>query len=274
MINLSKLKDVMSSISDMTNGRYSIAGEFKGYDKPLSIRCNIHKQVFDIKHAQYLLEVCKNPNKIFYGCKECRKEKDGTIELNCEICGKKIIRPRGWANGNKSKFAFCCREHKNIAQRLESGFGDMIPSHYGTRKDYRYIAFRIYPHKCAVCGWEEDERILEVHHKDMNRENNSDDNLIILCPNCHSKISRGLYMLQGNLLVDPDANYLKFFSLHTQRTKSPSMSCKVICVEDGLVFKSITECAKHYRVSDTTINYATVSDNKLCKSLDKHFERI
>lgn len=52
------------------------------------------------------------------------------------------------------------------------------------------------------------------------------------------------------------------------------MSCKVICIEDGLVFKSITECANHYRVSDTTINYATVSDNKLCKSLDKHFERI
>lgn len=83
-----------------------------------------------------------------------------------------------------------------------------------------------------------------------------------------------MHHIQGNLLVDPDDNYLKFFSLHTYRTKSPGMSCKVICIEDGLIFKSITECANHYRVSDTTINYATVSDNKLCKSLDKHFERI
>ena len=92
---MSKLTDVMSSISDRTNGRYSIVGEYRGYNEPLSLMCNIHKQIFEIKHAQYLLDAYQNPDKIFYGCKECRKEKDGTIEVNCEICGKKMIRPRG-----------------------------------------------------------------------------------------------------------------------------------------------------------------------------------
>jgi len=50
-------------------------------------------------------------------------------------------------------------------------------------------------HKCAVCGWAEDERILEVHHKDEDRSNNALDNLIILCPTCHRKITLGYYKL-------------------------------------------------------------------------------
>jgi 5-methylcytosine-specific restriction endonuclease McrA len=38
---------------------------------------------------------------------------------------------------------------------------------------------------CERCGYSEYPRILQIHHKDRNRKHNSEDNLIILCPNCH-----------------------------------------------------------------------------------------
>ena len=40
--------------------------------------------------------------------------------------------------------------------------------------------------QCEKCGYDEEPRILGVHHKDKNRLNNDDSNLAVLCPNCHS----------------------------------------------------------------------------------------
>jgi len=40
---------------------------------------------------------------------------------------------------------------------------------------------------CMVCGW---NLTVDIHHKDKNKENNSKDNLLCLCPNCHSLVHR------------------------------------------------------------------------------------
>ena len=40
--------------------------------------------------------------------------------------------------------------------------------------------------KCEKCGFDAYPQILGVHHKDHNKNNNSIDNLAVLCPNCHS----------------------------------------------------------------------------------------
>lgn len=40
--------------------------------------------------------------------------------------------------------------------------------------------------KCERCEYNEYPKILGVHHKDRNRDNNNLTNLEILCPNCHS----------------------------------------------------------------------------------------
>ena len=45
-------------------------------------------------------------------------------------------------------------------------------------------------YKCECCGiseWNNKDITLQLHHKDGNRNNNSLDNLQILCPNCHSQ---------------------------------------------------------------------------------------
>lgn len=44
-------------------------------------------------------------------------------------------------------------------------------------------------HKCEYCGltkWQREDIPLEVHHKDGDRLNNEEDNLQLLCPNCHA----------------------------------------------------------------------------------------
>lgn len=43
--------------------------------------------------------------------------------------------------------------------------------------------------KCEKCGlevWLDNPITLEIHHKDGDRSNNTLENLMLLCPNCHS----------------------------------------------------------------------------------------
>jgi hypothetical protein len=45
-------------------------------------------------------------------------------------------------------------------------------------------------HKCENCGrekWENQTIPLELHHIDSNRLNNKEENLQLLCPNCHAQ---------------------------------------------------------------------------------------
>ena len=46
-------------------------------------------------------------------------------------------------------------------------------------------------YKCELCGWGEENTythtiLLEIHHIDGDYTNNKEENLQVLCPNCHS----------------------------------------------------------------------------------------
>ena len=79
----------------------------------------------------------------------------------------------------------------------------------------RKYLYEKYDSKCALCGWNKKNNYtniipLEIEHKDGNYLNNSEENLILLCPNCHSltstykgankngRKSRKKYSLYGN----------------------------------------------------------------------------
>jgi len=47
----------------------------------------------------------------------------------------------------------------------------------------RVIAY--YGGKCDICGWNKVIEVLECHHKDYNRKNNTIENGQVLCPTCH-----------------------------------------------------------------------------------------
>lgn len=64
-------------------------------------------------------------------------------------------------------------------------------------------------HKCENCGlseWMNEKIPLEVHHVDGDKLNNNEDNLLLLCPNCHSmtKNFRGKNSRRNTNVSDED----------------------------------------------------------------------
>ena len=187
-------------VYEKVGDKYSVVGDYKGRRTKVLMRCNIHNTEFMVDPTYFL----RRRNKtVSDKCPEC-KGSHNKQKLICAYCGIEFYRPPSKINNSKSGFHFCCREHKDMAQRLDGGkeFIEMRPDHYsrveeniGTEHIYRSMAMRNYLHRCAVCGWDEDELILQVHHIDANRKNNALDNLIILCPTCHAKITSHRYEL-------------------------------------------------------------------------------
>lgn len=106
----------------------------------------------------------------------------------CAFCTTSFYMSPSKKKVSKSGLFFCCRNHKDEAQRI-GGLKEIQPAHFGTTlSNYRDLAKRNLDFtKCSKCGYNTHVEILEVNHKDCNRSNNSIDNLEILCPNCHSE---------------------------------------------------------------------------------------
>lgn len=120
--------------------------------------------------------------------KECRDSYNKIVYVNCATCGKQIRKTQSELNGSRHGIYFCSRKCKDDGQRI-GGVKEIQPPHYGNiSSDYRAIAYRSYEKVCKICGYKEYPEILQVHHIDENRNNNKVENLMVVCPNCHSKI--------------------------------------------------------------------------------------
>jgi 5-methylcytosine-specific restriction endonuclease McrA len=170
-------------VKEYTNDSVDVVSPYINKRTPVDIKCKVCNHIWQISPATL------TPNNMktykFNGCLECKYE-----EAECEYCHKVFKRLKTKLNKkNKTGFVYCSKEcgnrHKNEQHSvLNNGLS------------YRRNAFLAYPHKCAVCGYDEDERVLEVHHIDENRQNNNIDNLIILCPICHKKLTLHICSLQ------------------------------------------------------------------------------
>lgn len=130
-------------------------------------------------------KVCSR--KCGYISASAKKIKNHPPNTQCSYCKNFFYKSPSKKNGSKSRLYFCCREHKDTAQRIESGFTDIWPSHYkaGTSVKYRKIALSHYGAVCKICGYNKHPCILHVHHIDHDRTNNKVENLLVCCPNCH-----------------------------------------------------------------------------------------
>lgn len=177
-------EEVINRLNATFVQKVELIGEYKNRRTPITLHCLEcgYQWIADPQNILYLHKTVRHQ------CPNCFHKR---IIVQCAWCGKEIERLPSEVNKNKSGLFYCCKEHGNLhknALRKQSGEWD-------NTTNYRLKAFDNYEHKCYICNWDEDERILEVHHIDENRQNNSLDNLIILCPTCHRKITLGYYSL-------------------------------------------------------------------------------
>lgn len=106
----------------------------------------------------------------------------------CKNCGREIIgRGRLYCN-NKCQQEY---QYKTYIKRWKDGSENGLIGEYAlSRHIERHIRDK-FGNKCCICGWHEVNKFtgkvpLEIHHIDGNYKNNSEDNLQLLCPNCHS----------------------------------------------------------------------------------------
>lgn len=106
----------------------------------------------------------------------------------CAWCHIPIYRNTTRLSLSKSGLYFCSDDHKNQAQRID-GLKELSLPHYGNgHTNYRGKVFGTSKRqkKCERCGYDQHEAAIIVHHRDRNRENNTDENLEVLCANCHA----------------------------------------------------------------------------------------
>ena len=130
----------------------------------------------------------KHQSEIMMG-NSLRKKDDK--EMYCLNCGKEL---------NKRQRKYCssiCRtdyQYKHYINRWKLGMENgMRGSYQMSNYLIRYIKEK-YNNKCCKCGWDKvnpstKKSPLEIHHKDGDYANNNEDNLELLCPNCHSLTS-------------------------------------------------------------------------------------
>ena len=100
----------------------------------------------------------------------CRKESP------CVVCGRPVLSGLNKITCSRS----CSNAHRTGIQYKLNRPRDKVSSQRALK--VRLIGAR--GSQCGRCGYGKVE-ILHVHHKDRNRENNSLDNLELICPNCH-----------------------------------------------------------------------------------------
>ena len=119
-------------------------------------------------------EIQRNKGRVFcsttcYGI-SCRKE------MPCMVCGKLILSGSHKKTCNRN----CANKHRAGIKYKINRPKDKVKSQQALKIKLLEIRGKI----CERCDYNKYE-ILQVHHKDKNKNNNNIDNLELICPNCH-----------------------------------------------------------------------------------------
>ena len=149
-------------------------------------------------------------------CPKCKKEKNHFSGKICNPCYRRFV----W----KRKQVICKRCKRTIFHHARGYCAgcynflfriDKIRIHNYTRKyNISWEKYLNITKRCAVCGF---NKIVDLHHLDGNRKNNSDPNLIGLCPNHHKMFHT--YKYQKEILES--LNHSKSKQRKTKKSKKP-----------------------------------------------------
>lgn len=126
-----------------------------------------------------------NPNEHFnkgtgikrkHICLNCSKEFDHVNSSTNKFCSNKC----------QAEYS-----HKQYIKRWKNGEENGMCGEYGLSNHIRRYLLAKTEYKCEKCGWGEKNKFtgtipLEIHHVNGNYTDNKEENLQVLCPNCHS----------------------------------------------------------------------------------------
>ena len=109
----------------------------------------------------------------------------------CLFCGAIIKQIRRYDNTFCSKDCQANYYRRLYLERWKRGEEDGLKGKYGLSSYIRVYLLEKHQYKCERCGWGEKNEFtgkvpLEIHHIDGDYRNNKEENLQVLCPNCHS----------------------------------------------------------------------------------------
>lgn len=116
------------------------------------------------------------------------KDKEPKVVTYCLNCGKGLTNPLHKFCDQKCQHEYNYKEYiKEWQAGRETGMRGLYQMSIHVR---RYMLEKS-NYKCSRCGWSEVNPYtntipLEVDHIDEDYTNNAEDNLQVLCPNCHS----------------------------------------------------------------------------------------
>lgn len=96
------------------------------------------------------------------------------IEKTCPICNSLFKVKQGESKEKVTCSRACANSH------FRSG-----KNHPNWKDESTRYRTKVEINSCERCGYNAYLEILQVHHKDRNRQNNNVENLEVLCPNCH-----------------------------------------------------------------------------------------
>ena len=115
--------------------------------------------------------------------------------------------------------------------------------------------------KCGITSWLGHPITVQLHHIDGNPHNNSLDNLMMLCPNCHSqtdnycgnanKSQQKFYCKDCGKEISKGAVYCSSCShIHKRKVERP---CKEQLISDFKELKGFSQIGRKYEVSDNAV---------------------
>ena len=135
-----------------------------------------------IPWSNHIGDFCSNSCANSYNNSQRKKKK------YCINCGKELS-----SSQNKYCSINCQNDYENkqYIERWKQGLETGLKGEYGISNHIRRYLFETRGCKCEICGWSKTNPYtntipIEIHHIDGNYLNNKEENLQILCPNCHS----------------------------------------------------------------------------------------
>ena len=156
------------------------------YETVTCAKCNKEFQSLKSEGRKFCSSTCS----VSYN-NSLRERKVGQ-NIQCKNCSKEILLEKSL---NRIYCSRKCHRDFEYNERINQWKLGILKGHKGKNKSItpwlRKYLFNLRGAKCEKCGWGvvhpiDGKPLVEINHIDGNAENNSENNLEILCPNCHS----------------------------------------------------------------------------------------